>query len=394
MLDACDASDKHREDSEHEAADERHRKRERQQQPCRDGAIETPDDEPPQARVSSNLVTDGAGDLLRRPLRRARRPRISACAEECESPAGNAAMRSARQEHDAHGCSPKRQRSNHSSAALVDFFMSQTRPGIPVERITSADHPVARRRRDGNGPLLAFPALDKQPGRLGRRLAALPGEGHPVWTYVCGILLAFALIASLSIVLGLVLTRVLLHVHGVASDDESFVGFLARHRSSGLTEASLVGSIIAGGVVLPIVAGIAALAACLAKHWRLAGFLLFALALESGSYRVTTLVVHRHRPEVHRLEKLPIDASYPSGHTAASIAVYGGIALLLTSRIKSRGAQVAIWVVAALIPVFVALSRMYRGMHHPLDVVGGVVIGIAALSALVLVTRAAGTAAE
>jgi undecaprenyl-diphosphatase len=96
---------------------------------------------------------------------------------------------------------------------------------------------------------------------------------------------------------------------------------------------------------------------------------------------------------VHRLENLSVDASYPSGHTAASIAIYGGIALLLTSRIKNRGARVAIWVVAALIPVFVAFSRMYRGMHHPLDVMGGVVLGIAALSALVLVTRAAGRAA-
>ena len=272
--------------------------------------------------------------------------------------------------------------------------MSQTRPVIPAERIASTDHFASRLRRNGDGTLLSFPVLDKQPGWLGRRVAALPREGHPVWTYVCGILLAFALVASISIVLGLVVTRVLLHVHGVAGDDESFVGFLARHRSTGLTDASLVGSIIAGGVVLPIVAGVAALAACLAKHWRLAGFLLFALAVEAGSYRATTLVVHRHRPEVHRLENLSVDASYPSGHTAASIAIYGGIALLLTSRIKNRGARVAIWVVAALIPVFVALSRMYRGMHHPLDVVGGVVVGIAALSALVLVTRATGRAAE
>ena len=89
-----------------------------------------------------------------------------------------------------------------------------------------------------------------------------------------------------------------------------------------------------------------------------------------------------------------MDASYPSGHMAASIAVYCGLALLLTSRIKRRGAQVAIWIVAALIPVYVAFSRMYRGMHHPTDIAGGVVIGIAALCALVLVTRAAGSASR
>ena len=123
--------------------------------------------------------------------------------------------------------------------------------------------------------------------------------------------------------------HVVLHVHGIAADDESFVGFLARHRSRGLTDASLVGSIIAGGVVLPIVAGVALIVAAVARHWRLAAFLLLTLAVESGSYRATTLVIHRHRPEVHRLEKLPVNASYPSGHTAASIAIYGGIALLI-----------------------------------------------------------------
>jgi membrane-associated phospholipid phosphatase len=242
--------------------------------------------------------------------------------------------------------------------------------------------------------MLAFPVLDEKPGRLGRRLAALPGAGHPVWTYVFGILIVFAAIASLSIVTGLVLTKVLLHIHGVAHEDESLVSFLAHHRSTELTDASLVGSIMAGGVVLPIIAGVAALVALIGKHWRLAGFLLFALAVESGSYRATTLVVHRHRPEVHRLETLPVNASYPSGHTAAAIAIYCGIALLLTSRIANRGARVAIWLVAALIPVYVAFARMYRGMHHPLDVLGGVLIGIAALSALVLVTRASGSAAR
>jgi membrane-associated phospholipid phosphatase len=47
---------------------------------------------------------------------------------------------------------------------------------------------------------------------------------------------------------------------------------------------------------------------------------------------------------------------------------------------------------ALLIPVYVAFARMYRGMHHPLDIAGGVLIGVAALSAIVLVSQASGLA--
>ena len=64
------------------------------------------------------------------------------------------------------------------------------------------------------------------------------------------------------------------------------------------------------------------------------------------------------------------------------------LALLVASRIRNRTAQIAIWLVAVSIPVYVAFSRMYRGMHHPIDVGGGVIIGIATVCALVAVTRA------
>ena len=109
---------------------------------------------------------------------------------------------------------------------------------------------------------------------------------------------------------------------------------------------------------------------------------------------MTTLVVHSHRPRVPRLESLPVDASYPSGHTAAAIAVYGGLALLITSRFTNAAVRVAAWALVAAIVGFVATARMYRGMHHPLDVAGGIVIGIGALCVLVLACRASGAAAE
>ncbi len=60
------------------------------------------------------------------------------------------------------------------------------------------------------------------------------------------------------------------------------------------------------------------------------GFILAAIGVEAATYRATTLVIHRQRPAVPRLDDLPADASYFSGHTAASVAVYCGIALVIT----------------------------------------------------------------
>jgi undecaprenyl-diphosphatase len=205
-------------------------------------------------------------------------------------------------------------------------------------------------------------------------------------------LTALALISTVSIGLGLFVTRVLVHVGGVGRWDEHVDLWLAAHRTAFRTHLSLIGSIISGGVVLPIVVGLTALALAVMRMWRVAAFVVFVLAVESASYRITTLVVHRHRPRVPRLENLPVNASYPSGHTAASIAVYCGLALLLTSLIRSLAVRVAIWSLAVLIVAFDVFSRLYRGMHHPIDIAGGAVVGVAAVCLLVLACRASGAA--
>ena len=110
--------------------------------------------------------------------------------------------------------------------------------------------------------------------------------------------------------------------------------------------------------------------------------------VESGLYRITSAAAPRARPDVPRLEDLPVDASYPSGHTAASIAVYGGLVLLLTTRITSPRRRLLAWIGAILIAVFVAMSRMYRGMHHPIDAAGGVLVGLAAIAIVVFACNA------
>jgi membrane-associated phospholipid phosphatase len=236
--------------------------------------------------------------------------------------------------------------------------------------------------------------LDARKGGPAERLAALFGGLHPAVFFVVAMLAGLAAIAALSIGAGFFVTRVLEHAWGIAAAEQRFNAWLATHRTPSRTEASLVGSIVAGGVVLPIVAGLTGFVCAVLRKWRIAAFVVFALAVESASYRATTLVVHSHRPRVARLENLAVNASYPSGHTAASIAVYGGIVLLLTSRFTSGVLRASAWTFALAMVAFVAMARMYRGMHHPLDVAGGIVVGIAAVIVLVFVCRTAGAAAE
>jgi membrane-associated phospholipid phosphatase len=267
-----------------------------------------------------------------------------------------------------------------------------------ISRIVALEtHREKRARRSGarrtaHG-VLDFPVLDAAEGGRAQRLADAWANLHPAVVFFVLMLAGLALIVLLSIGLGFFVTRVV-EQGSIGAADERVNGWLAAHRTPSRTDASLIGSIMAGGVVLPIVAGVVALVAAVFRHWRLVAFAIFSLAVESATYRGTTLVVHSHRPTVPRLEQLPVNASYPSGHTAAAIAVYGGLALLLTSRFTNGLFRVLTWTVVVAVVAFVGTARMYRGMHHPLDTGGGIFVGIAALVVVVFACRAAGAAAD
>jgi membrane-associated phospholipid phosphatase len=253
---------------------------------------------------------------------------------------------------------------------------------------------VATQRRAGDADGGPVPVLRAREGGPAERFADLFGRAHPAAVFAAALICGYLALAAASILLALFITDVLVNVGGIGSADESAIASIVADRTPFLTDASSVGSAVGGAPVLPILVGIIAIVCAVLRRWRIAAFAVFVLVVESATYRVTSLVVPRDRPHVKRLEDLPTDASYPSGHTAASIAVYAGLVLLLTSAIPNRRLRIAAWVAAIVLPLFVAFSRMYRGMHHPLDVAGGALVGIGAVLVLLFACRAAGAAAR
>jgi membrane-associated phospholipid phosphatase len=216
--------------------------------------------------------------------------------------------------------------------------------------------------------------------------------GHPVLAFVAVALAGFAVLAAVTVFVGWLLQNYVLPDHGIGHADEHVNVWLAQRRTPTRNDVSFWMSGIGDVYAIPALVALTAIGAMILRKWRVAAFIVTAIALEAATYRVATWVIQRERPQVHRLDHLPADASYYSGHTAASVAVYCGLALLITSRVRNGAARTICWVIAIAIPVMVALSRMYRGMHHPTDVAAAALVGIAVLVISVAAARAADAA--
>ena len=122
---------------------------------------------------------------------------------------------------------------------------------------------------------------------------------------------------------------------------------------------------------------LACLLALLWRRYAIVVFTVVAVAVSDWASIGLKGLFDRDRPPVRyaspdALVPVPRDASFPSGHAATSFAAATVLAFA-----RPRWAP-AFYLLAAAI----AFSRVYVGVHYPLDVVGGAALGVVVATAL------------
>jgi undecaprenyl-diphosphatase len=193
-----------------------------------------------------------------------------------------------------------------------------------------------------------------------------------------GVLIAWVLILGIVVGFGELVTRA---GNGNVLGDRTIPRWFAAHRTPGLTRWSLIVSDLgATRAILIVSVATAVVFLGITRRWRPVIFIATLMVGELGAFLAAGAVVRRPRPDVTHLDHHLPTSAYPSGHEAATCCLYVAIAILVIGH--ARGWWRWLFLIPAIaMPILVALSRVYRGEHHPTDILGSLIFAALWLTA-------------
>lgn len=192
------------------------------------------------------------------------------------------------------------------------------------------------------------------------------------------------LVSLVGLVLFSIITHDVIRHRAITELDVRLTDFLHSHGTLFGYGFWAVISSLGGGFTLSILGLGVALLLALRHRWVvLAGWgaAVIGSGLLDGALK---LAIRRPRPELAATFLSKLSWSFPSGHSMASLVVYGMLAYLVIVAVKGRKRiQLAAALCAILLILAIGFSRLYLGVHYFSDVVGGFTAGALWLSACV-----------
>jgi membrane-associated phospholipid phosphatase len=166
----------------------------------------------------------------------------------------------------------------------------------------------------------------------------------------------------------------------VGDADRAIVRSLEEGRTATWDTISHVGSMMSETLVkILLVAAVGAIMVGVWHRWHDGVFLAMVVGFEATIFVLVSFIVMRERPPVEQLDAPAPSGSFPSGHSAAAVAFYTSLFVIARWHTRHRLVLFVFAVVAVVVPIVVAVARTYRGMHHPIDVIAGILLGLASI---------------
>ena len=201
-----------------------------------------------------------------------------------------------------------------------------------------------------------------------------------------GIVVIWALIVGVITGIGklIMITR---NANGNLLGDHAIPHWFAAQRTPALTHWSLIASNLGATqdiLIVSVVACVAFLAAT--RRWWPVIFLAVVMFGELAAFLGIAFIVKRPRPDVPHLDANLPTSAFPSGHVAATTCLYAGLAILVIGH--ARGWWRYLFLIPAIVmPVMIAVARLYRGEHHPTDVLGSLLFAALWLTAATMLIK-------
>jgi undecaprenyl-diphosphatase len=198
---------------------------------------------------------------------------------------------------------------------------------------------------------------------------------------------AAVLIACAVVVAAVVAGLGLLVARAAPGFDDAVPRWLAAHRTGGLDRAGAVlGWAGSPKAILSLGLVIAPLAIGCVHRWRPAAYLAALMAGELVLVLGIAQLVDRPVPAVARAAGELPGSAFPAGSAAASVCLFGALAVILVPRTRRGGwLRRATFVVVIAAPAGVAVAGVYRGAYRPMDVAGAVALALLWLAAATFV---------
>lgn len=100
----------------------------------------------------------------------------------------------------------------------------------------------------------------------------------------------------------------------------------------------------------------------------ISGTLIFSTIMNN----VIKVIIRRERP-IYMLVK-ETTFSFPSGHTMASVSMYGILIYLINKSNTNKKLKIILSIILGMIPLMVATSRIYLGAHYFSDILGAIML--------------------